>query len=668
MLKFEGVSSDPQIVRFVKSFVGYLSNKENPSYLFGSAIWRLKLNEFGKDNDLDFLLDNKDIAVDKEVINHLCNIFSLKLTKYELIEKIKSTYCTSQHIVVVINDDFKIDLVYVNSMNEFIENMSDVDIGMMLYNLHTNEYVVGGNYINIHEKFLTIDQIFDCAHSKTITMRYIQTWQNQQTKMSRLIKLLNKGFTIDSATHNVQLAKSVTDIFMTSFYLPIDNYGCTPMKCGKVKKYLHLCTCTPRDSNFVEFCLNDDAYQLIKKFYLMLVPSNHLNDKMLAYALYMKDFEFAKYVLTKYYKTKVSKFNLMYIPILLRRSGDFDLTVHFLDFFITHKYVHYYIAPSCYLQTTKLYEAFLLDAFIAEDDEYILKLGLYNDIFRINELSQTSILNSTMITPWEKRLALAQKHANLLSDAQCASLVVNGANVIGSVFLKYVATNGLRLYKFVNKMHKHYEHTYTHGHNVDSLPFCPLGSCTPGGLYFTDHMNIMYYARFGVKLCSVTVYPHSRVYIEGDKYKTDQFFIDIDNHIYLEQFICDKANSAAVKELFSDAMYHIKDLISLIEPSRMNDELCSILLLNLSYDDTYRLVTKMWTALAAIVGLWTEQQIVDTYKTDYKKFSNIPDFMYSETVGTLFLEQVCVETPEYAEDCRKIVNQVHAKIASKNAS
>lgn len=663
MLKLERVSSNPQIVEFVQSFVGYLTKKEKTSYLFGSAIWRLELDEFGEDNDLDFLLCEKDIAVDKGVIQYLCDIFSLKLTKYEPVEKPNTTYYASQHIMVIINDVFKIDLVYVAYMDTFINRMSDVDIGMMLYNLHTNEYEVAGWNTTTHEKTLTIDQIFECARSKTITMRYIHTRRNQQTKMSRLVKLLNKGFTIDSETPNVQLATSVMEIFMASFYLPSDNYGST-IKCKKSKKQMPICTCTPHDSNFVALCLNDDVYQLTKKFYLMLTyPSNLLNDKMLAYALYMKDFEFAKHALTKYHNSRTDKFNLMYIPTLLRQSGNFCLTIHFLDFFTKYSHLQKYTASSCYLQSTKLYETFILDALYAEDDDYCVKLGSYSDMFNIISFSQSCIMKSGTMIPREKITALAMKHADLLSDEQCANLIVKGATVIGSVFLRYAAAKGIRMYKFVNETHKHNTHTYTHGHNEDALPFCPSGSCRSGGLYFTDHMNIMYFASFGAKLCGVTVYPHSRIYIEHEKYKTDQFHIDLDNHIYLEQFMCDKANSAAVAKLFSDDMRReIDNVISYVEPSRMNDKLCGMLLLNLSYDDGYLSFPNVWETLVYILSMWTEQQIVDIYKTDYKKFSNIPNFMYSETVGTLFLEQVCAETPEYAEDCQEIVRQVRAKM------
>jgi hypothetical protein len=94
----------------------------------------------------------------------------------------------------------------------------------------------------------------------------------------------------------------------------------------------------------------------------------------------------------------------------------------------------------------------------------------------------------------------------------------------------------------------------------------------------------------------------------------------------------------------------------------MDDKLCSLILHNLNYDETFSLVPEIWHTLYTIVSLWTEQQIVDIYKTNYKMFCYIPPFMYSETVSTLFLEQVCAETPEYANDCQKIVRYVRTKM------
>lgn len=121
--KLDSVSKNPQIVQFVRNFMKHLSSHEDCTYLFGSAIWRLPLNEFDEtQNDLDFLIYEDHIDRDKKYIMELCDCLGIELTKYEPVTCVNSyshgsrITNRSNHIMVLLNDTFKIDLVYVKGM------------------------------------------------------------------------------------------------------------------------------------------------------------------------------------------------------------------------------------------------------------------------------------------------------------------------------------------------------------------------------------------------------------------------------------------------------------------------------------------------------------------------------------------------------------------------
>jgi len=429
--KLESVSSNAQIGLVVVNFVEYLSQYDD-AYFFGSAIWRIPQNKFDETkNDLDFLLNEKNIGVDKQCLMTLCECFGVELTGYELVPCDRNTYDRSQHIMVTINNSFRIDLVYVISVQNFIFNMSDIDIGMLLFSLHKDQYVNGGKSTH-----LKVDDILNAAFNMKITMEYFSYHRNPppQTKMSRIMKLLDKGFKITCDKPSIKLASGMMRIFIRSFFLPIDYVYPDTHKCIIPDKFKHKCTCRPRDCNFVETCLNNEVYQFIKKFYLNYVvwyhPDNLLVDKMLAYALYMKDYEFAKSVLLNYHADRLLKFNLMYIPILLRMANNFDLTMHFLDFFNKNSHFDKIIQSSCFFSPDQLYKMFILDAVYSGDNEYCEKLSMYDSRFHIKQLSHYNFMTKNLSV--EAKIKLCTNHANSMTDEECVRAVHSGIIVSGA--------------------------------------------------------------------------------------------------------------------------------------------------------------------------------------------------------------------------------------------
>jgi len=146
-----------------------------------------------------------------------------------------------------------------------------------------------------------------------------------------------------------------------------------------------------------------------------------------------------------------------------------------------------------------------------------------------------------------------------LTVDECAALCKIGAVVNGYVFTKYMNSQGLKLYKFVNSTRKHGNHTYVQGFNYDDVPFSPHSQCSAGGLYFSDTHQILYfYGYYGNTMHRVLLYSYSRVYIEKYKYKADQFYIDLNTTIPLK-FVIQK-----LKREMLDLLYKYNNTLRII--------------------------------------------------------------------------------------------------------
>ena len=95
----------------------------------------------------------------------------------------------------------------------------------------------------------------------------------------------------------------------------------------------------------------------------------------------------------------------------------------------------------------------------------------------------------------------------------------------------------LKLHKVIKRDDKHYLHTYFEGENVDKIPFNPTGTCKPGGMYFTDYLNVPLYVNYGKLIADVTLPDDAKVYVETNKFKADKIIIS--NIRPLEKFFSD---------------------------------------------------------------------------------------------------------------------------------
>ena len=90
-----------------------------------------------------------------------------------------------------------------------------------------------------------------------------------------------------------------------------------------------------------------------------------------------------------------------------------------------------------------------------------------------------------------------------------------------------------------------------HGLNDDHIPFNPIGECSTGGLYFTelDKLGCWIHApNSSSYIAKVSIPSNASVYVEKDKFKADQFVLDLDNKVLIEDFYMWE-NAAFVKYL-----------------------------------------------------------------------------------------------------------------------
>ena len=81
-------------------------------------------------------------------------------------------------------------------------------------------------------------------------------------------------------------------------------------------------------------------------------------------------------------------------------------------------------------------------------------------------------------------------------------------------------------YKMMRSDYTHHNFTYVVGLNIDTQQFNP-GSCTPGGLYFTDIDNLHKFFEYGTLVAFITIPDNAQIYKDPyeNKWKADLFII-----------------------------------------------------------------------------------------------------------------------------------------------
>jgi hypothetical protein len=116
----------------------------------------------------------------------------------------------------------------------------------------------------------------------------------------------------------------------------------------------------------------------------------------------------------------------------------------------------------------------------------------------------------------------------------------------GEEFNKLTLTLSKKFVRLTNESEYHNGFQYKTGLNVDTLPFNPVETCRPGGLYFCDIEKFPHYLMYPsgdeIKTCvnmrQVTIPNDAKVYVEPEKYKTDRIILDDPLKIYEDYELC----------------------------------------------------------------------------------------------------------------------------------
>ncbi len=105
-----------------------------------------------------------------------------------------------------------------------------------------------------------------------------------------------------------------------------------------------------------------------------------------------------------------------------------------------------------------------------------------------------------------------------------------GCEISGTIFNQLVAKLNVKLIKLTNHDECHNGLQFVTGLNVDPIVFNPNGSCSPGGIYFTDSTHIYKWVTtlpYTISWIRRVIIPDdARVYIESnDKIKADKIIL-----------------------------------------------------------------------------------------------------------------------------------------------
>ena len=97
----------------------------------------------------------------------------------------------------------------------------------------------------------------------------------------------------------------------------------------------------------------------------------------------------------------------------------------------------------------------------------------------------------------------------------------------------------INFYKLTNESEIHNGFQFKDDINEDTIPFNAHGSCTPGGIYFTEESKIgmwTYYNGSEMKFIrKVTIPDDTKIWVEEDKFKAD--IIVLGTRILIEDFV-----------------------------------------------------------------------------------------------------------------------------------
>jgi hypothetical protein len=362
--------------------------KIQQSYVFGSATWRLILNKFDPEkNDIDLLLpmiNMKKILILLQIImdeyNIPYNIEPKLMEDRTIYPNARSSKYKIITFKLTINDELKFDFIFCDNPQIFIESLSDIDSGMLVYNINIDLTYVGG-HARLHRY---PEVILDNVEKMHLTTYHLQrNMKNIQTSMERIMKMitLHNFKIVDSATKRIIFYIIMSALHMNYFY-----FKKSVLKCKRYK--YNCCTCNNANLFKLSKLLTIENYEFAKQLMKELIETsearNYTLDVMIKYALNMCDYDYAIYLLDFLYKASSDRINFTYIIPFLRKLNNFEYITKFISKLIEHNILKCVICFSCELPAVSMKRAFIIDAIYSNDISYYFKLVQMNPILDVN--------------------------------------------------------------------------------------------------------------------------------------------------------------------------------------------------------------------------------------------------------------------------------------------
>lgn len=183
------------------------------SFLFGSSVWRCILDS-QDGHDFDIAIEGINIdQFKKKILCENAQIVKVKHDDVSNYDNLRRAYIkyTYSHYKMTINNQY-FDLIFVSDINEFFNQICDIDIAMLTYDINNDRYMISGTHTK--DNFLTFDEIIKLCKEKKITCKYAFSSSTElKTSFSRFVNLIKDGFTYDTQ----DIAEIVCKLLLDNF-------------------------------------------------------------------------------------------------------------------------------------------------------------------------------------------------------------------------------------------------------------------------------------------------------------------------------------------------------------------------------------------------------------------------------------------------------------------
>lgn len=314
----------------INEIMNFIKTNDIHAYLFGSATWRIMFDEQdGHDFDIAILTDSKHLH-HMEKLLRFCEKNSFKLEK--VISHVDADdyffpggkYDAYRYEAT--KENIKLDLSFVSSLDNFVNNMEDFDCGMLLYNINTNRYFVRSFYKRVEAivddtSYYTneyyqpkeedvIAEIFENCKKKKLTLKIVGKKSEVRSSFARIMKAIEYGFTYDIN----EIYFSVCDLFRSSFCIPDKNSIETYPKYQRTfaEKYID----SPVAYDLVKQCFGKLKNRSI---YSSRLKNYELIRNVSAYALWNKDVVYVMQLLQYYNKGYIFSGERLILRVLFEK-------------------------------------------------------------------------------------------------------------------------------------------------------------------------------------------------------------------------------------------------------------------------------------------------------------------------------------------------------------